>query len=234
MNQPLRAVSLDLDNTLWDTAPVLVRAEAVLHDWLAANSPGIASRFDSAALLRLRLDVVTERPELAHDLSFVRTEALRRAARASGYADAVADQAFAVFLTARNEVVPFEEVPDALARLAARVPLYALTNGNACVWRVGLGRHFRAAIDAAGAGAAKPDPRIFNRLLEVARVPAGAVLHVGDDADADVEGARRAGLATVWMNRIGAAWPEALPRPHHEITDLAGLVEVVERLLGQP
>ncbi len=234
MDQPLRAVSLDLDNTLWDTAPVLVRADAVLHDWLAANSPGIASRFDRAALLRLRLDVVAERPERAHDLSFIRNEALRRAARASGYSDAVADQAFAVFLTARNEVVPFEEVPDALARLAARVPLYALTNGNACVWRVGLGRHFRAAIDAAGAGAAKPDPRIFARLLEVAGVPPGAVLHVGDDADADVEGARRAGFGTVWVNRVGAAWPKALPRPHHEITDLAGLVEVVERLLRRP
>jgi len=234
MDQPLRAVSLDLDNTLWDTPPVLARAEAVLREWLVANSPGIASRFDAAGLLRLRLAVVAERPELAHDLSFVRTEALRRAARVAGYADAVAEQAFAVFLTARNEVVPFAEVPQALARLAARLPLYALSNGNACVWRVGLGRHFQAAIDAAGAGAAKPDPRIFHQLLAVAGVPAGTVLHVGDDAVADVDGARQAGLRTVWMNRAAADWPAALPPPDYEIADLAGLVEVVERLLAQP
>ena len=45
MDQPLRAVSLDLDNTLWDTPPVLARAEAVLREWLVANSPGIASRW---------------------------------------------------------------------------------------------------------------------------------------------------------------------------------------------
>jgi HAD superfamily hydrolase (TIGR01509 family) len=234
MNQPLRAVSLDLDNTLWDTPPVLAHAEAVLRDWLVAHCPGIADRFDAQALTRLRLAVVAERPELAHDLSFVRTEALKRAARAAGYADEAAVRAFAVFLTARNEVVPFDEVPEALGRLAARVPLYALSNGNACVWRVGLGRHFRAAIDAAGAGAAKPDPRIFARLLEVAAVPAASVLHVGDDAEADIEGARRVGLRTAWMNRDGARWPEALAPPDHEIADLTGLERVVERLGTRP
>jgi FMN hydrolase / 5-amino-6-(5-phospho-D-ribitylamino)uracil phosphatase len=234
MDPPLRAVSLDLDNTLWDTPPVLARAEVVLREWLVANAPGIASRFDGAALLSLRLAVVAERPARAHDLSYVRTEALTRAARAAGYADAVAEQAFAAFLTARNAIVPFDEVPAALARLAACVPLYAVSNGNACVWRVGIGRHFRASIDAAGAGAAKPDPRIFARLLEVAAVPAGAVLHVGDDPDADVDGARRAGLRTAWMNRSGAVWPQALPRPQHEIADLAALVELVERLQPPP
>jgi FMN hydrolase / 5-amino-6-(5-phospho-D-ribitylamino)uracil phosphatase len=234
MDQPLRAVSLDLDNTLWDTPPVLARAEAVLRDWLATHGPGIASRFDAMALARLRLAVAAEQPWRAHDLSFLRTEALKRAARAAGYDDAVAERAFAVFLAARNEIVPFDEVPQALERLAAQLPLYALSNGNACVWRVGLGRHFRAAIDAAGAGAAKPDPRIFARLLEVAAVPAGAVLHVGDDAAADVEGARAAGLRSAWMNRSGAPWPVTLPPPDHEIADLAGLVRLVEGLLAQP
>jgi FMN hydrolase / 5-amino-6-(5-phospho-D-ribitylamino)uracil phosphatase len=230
MDQPLRAVSLDLDNTLWDTPPVLARAEAVLRDWLVAHCPGIASRFDGSELTRLRLAVASERPERAHDLSFLRTEALRRAARAAGYDAAVAERAFEVFLSARNEIVPFDEVPAALARLAAKVPLYALSNGNACVWRVGLGRHFRAAIDAAGAGAAKPDPRIFARLLAVADVPAAAVLHVGDDAEADVEGARAAGLRSAWLNRSGAPWPATLAPPHYEIPDLDALVRLVEGL----
>jgi FMN hydrolase / 5-amino-6-(5-phospho-D-ribitylamino)uracil phosphatase len=230
MKQPLRAVSLDLDNTLWDTPPVLARAEAVLREWLVAHCPGIAGRFDAAALARLRLAVAGEQPERAHDLSFVRTEALRRAARAAGYDAAVAERAFAVFLAARNEIVPFDEVPAALARLAARLPLYALSNGNACVWRVGLGRHFRAAIDAAGAGAAKPDARIFARLLAVAGLAADEVLHVGDDAVADVAGARAAGLRSAWLNRGGAPWPATLLRPDYELADLAALARLVEAL----
>jgi FMN hydrolase / 5-amino-6-(5-phospho-D-ribitylamino)uracil phosphatase len=230
MKQPLRAVSLDLDNTLWDTPPVLARAEIVLREWLAAHCPGIAGRFDAAALARLRLAVASEQPERAHDLSFLRTEALRRAARAAGYDGAVAERAFAVFLAARNEIVPFEEVPEALARLAARLPLYALSNGNACIWRVGLGRHFRAAIDAAEAGAAKPDLRIFARLLAVAGLAADEVLHVGDDAVADVAGARAAGLRSAWLNRGGAPWPATLPRADYELADLTQLVRLVEAL----
>jgi putative hydrolase of the HAD superfamily len=234
MDPPLRAVSLDLDNTLWDTPPVLLRAEAVLRAWLEAECPQIASRFDTADLTRLRLAVAAEAPGKAHDLSFVRHEALRRAARVAGYDDAAADAAFAAFLAARNEIVPFAEVPEALARLAARVPLYAVSNGNACVRRVGLGHHFAASIDAAAAGAAKPDRRIFALLLEVAGVPAATVLHVGDDAHADIEGARAAGLRTAWMNRTGAVWPATLAAPDYEIEDLDGLVAVVGRLLAGP
>jgi len=229
---PLRAVSLDLDNTLWDTPPVLVRAESMLRAWLEAEAPEIASRFTGADLARLRMSVAAELPTRAHDLSFVRTEALKRAARAAGYDDAVAERAFSVFLSARNDVVPFTEVPATLARLAARLPLYALSNGNACVWRAGLGRHFVAAVDAAGAGAAKPDPRIFTRLLEVAAVPAEAVLHVGDDPEADVAGARAAGLRSAWMNRSAAPWPAERPPPDYEIADLDELERLVVRLLG--
>ncbi|MBS0375621.1 MAG: HAD-IA family hydrolase [Proteobacteria bacterium] len=232
MPSPLRALSFDLDNTLWDTPPVLLRAEAVLRAWLEREAPALAARYDGAALARLRAEVAAAAPARAHDLSYLRTEALRRAALASGYAAPLAERAFGVFLTARNDIVPFAEVPGALARLARRLPLYALSNGNACVWRVGLGRHFRAAIDAAMAGAAKPDPRSFARLLAVAAVPAATLLHVGDDAEADVAGARAAGLQSAWVNRSGEPWPAALPRADLEVADLGELVVEVERRLG--
>ncbi|MBS0394881.1 MAG: HAD family hydrolase [Proteobacteria bacterium] len=232
MPDRVRAVSLDLDNTLWDTPPVLVRAEAVLSAWLARHAPAMAARFDAGALAALRAAVAAESPERAHDLSYLRTEALRRAARACGYPEAVAERAFGVFLGARNEVVPYAEVPAALARLAARVPLYALSNGNACVWRAGLGRHFHAAIDAATAGAAKPDPRSFAHLVAVAGLAPGAILHVGDDPVADVAGARAAGLQTVWINRTAAPWPDGLARADVEVADLVELERAVGAWLG--
>jgi putative hydrolase of the HAD superfamily len=234
MTLPPRAISLDLDNTLWDTPPVLVRAEAVLRSWLEAQMPRLAERYDPGALTAMRLEVAREAPHRAHDFSWIRTEALTRAARATGYADAHAERAFEVFLAARNDIEPFGEVRAALARLATRLPLYAVTNGNACVRRVGLGEHFAGAIDPVRAGAAKPDPRIFAELVAVAGVPPEAILHVGDDAEADVEGARRAGLVSVWMNRTGAPWAAPYSVPKHEITDLDGLVALVERLLPAP
>src|SRR6185437_194075 len=40
----LRAIAFDLDNTLWDVGPVIVRAEQCLHDWLRQHCPRIAAR----------------------------------------------------------------------------------------------------------------------------------------------------------------------------------------------
>lgn len=230
MPAPLRAVSLDLDNTLWDTPPVLLRAEAALGQWLRQHAPRIAARFSTAEFRQLRAALASAEPDRAHDMSWLRTETLRRAATVAGYPAAIADRAFEEFLRERNSIERFGEVDAALERLARRVPLFAVTNGNACVNRVGIGRFFTGAVDAAGAGVAKPDPRIFARLIELAALPAAQILHVGDDAIADVAGAQRAGLGTVWMNRAGAEWPAELPRADHEVADLDALAALVERL----
>lgn len=230
MNLQVRAVSLDLDNTLWDVDPVLARAEAALMRWLAEQTPRLAAAYDGRRLQQMRAALAAERPELAHDLTWLRTETLRRAALATGYPESVAPAAFEVFIAERNTIEPFPEVVSALARLAARVPLYALTNGNACVRRVGIGEYFTGSIDAASAGAAKPDPVIYARLVDLAAVPPGQILHVGDDAVTDVEGARRAGMRTVWMNRGSGAWPAGMPRADHEVSCMAALAELVDSL----
>ena len=224
----LRAVSLDLDNTLWDTPPVLVRAEAALEAWLAEHAPRITEGFDPKEFRRLRAELAGREPGRAHDVTWLRTETLRHAARAAGYPAALADRAFEVFWRERNTLELYAEVSDALARLAARVPVYALTNGNACVREVGIGRYFAGAIDAPSAGAAKPDREIYRQLVDLAAMPAGAILHVGDDAIADVHGARAAGLQAAWMNRTGAEWPVDLPLPDHEVADLTALADLVE------
>ena len=46
-------------------------------------------------------------------------------------------------------------------------------------------------VTSAEVGAAKPDPRVFERALAVAGVEPGDALHVGDKVDNDVEGAAR-------------------------------------------
>jgi putative hydrolase of the HAD superfamily len=227
MPTAVRAVSLDLDNTLWDTPPVLLRAEAALASWLGVAAPRLAAAFLPAGLQRLRTELAARHPERAHDLTWLRVEALRHAARASAYPEALADEAFEVFITARNAIEPYPEVRAALARLASLVPVYALTNGNACVRRVGIGEYFTGAVDAAGAGAAKPDPRIYRYLIGVAALAPAQILHVGDDAVADVHGARAAGLRTAWMNRERGAWPADLEPADHEVHDLAAVVALV-------
>ena len=230
MNTVVRAVSLDLDNTLWDTPPVLVQAEATLRAWLSDHAPRVATQWDDQALAQLRQTVVREVPSQSHDMTFIRLESLRRVMAKTGYPEAIAQQAFDVFLHARNQVTLYPEVDQALAALAARVPLYAVTNGIACVQRVGVGQYFAASIDAASVGAAKPDGRVYAQLLACAQLPAAAVLHVGDDAWADVHGARAAGIRSVWMNRGGGPWPTELAPAEYEVATLTAVVELIDRL----
>ncbi|MEP6790835.1 MAG: HAD family hydrolase, partial [Ramlibacter sp.] len=48
----IRAISFDLDDTLWPIWPTIERAEKTLHNWLAENAPMAAALFSSPVALR--------------------------------------------------------------------------------------------------------------------------------------------------------------------------------------
>jgi putative hydrolase of the HAD superfamily len=197
----IRALTLDLDDTLWPIAPAIARAEVVLHAWLARNAAATATRFDIAALRVLRDEMAHARPEIAHDFSAVRRESLRRALIEAGDEPALAEAAFEVFFAARHELDFYPEVVEALARLAARFPLLALSNGNAEIARTALAPWFRGGLSAREFGVGKPDPRIFHEACRRLGCPPGDVLHVGDDLELDARAARSAGLQAYWLRR---------------------------------
>ena len=116
----------------------------------------------------------------------------------------------------------------ALQRLAGRFPIASLSNGNADLHRIGLGEYFVATVTARTVGVGKPHPRIFERAVACLGLPAAQVAHVGDDPLLDVQGAQRAGLVAVWLNRSGAAWPLQRP-PDIEIAELGALEPALER-----
>ena len=66
-----------------------------------------------------------------------------------------------------------------------------------------LARHFEVLSISARVGYQKPHRAIFTHALELLELPADAVIHVGDDPDADVVGARRAGIEPVLIDRRG-------------------------------
>ena len=197
----VRAISLDLDDTLWPVRPTLVRAERELHDWLAPRAPRAAALMTSPARAEIRATVLATHPERAHDVGFVRQQAIRLALQRTDGDESLADAAFDVFLAARQRVAIYPDVRPVLARWARRYPIVAITNGNADVGRVGLGHFFAATVSAQACGFAKPDPRIFARACAAVGAAPGEVLHVGDDLNADVVAALRAGLRAAWLRR---------------------------------
>lgn len=226
MTQP-RAVCFDLDNTLWDVWPAITRAEQALHAWLEQHWPRITARHDVAAMRAARATLFDEFPERRHDLSFLRREALRRLAQEAGYPESLADDGFELFYSIRNQVEPYPDVLPALEALRTRYRLLSLSNGNADLGRIGMAHWFEHSLGAREAGAAKPDARIFQVLLERAGLRAAEVLYVGDEPLADIEGARGAGLPAVWINRAGHTWPEAYAPPHRTVATLTELADAL-------
>jgi putative hydrolase of the HAD superfamily len=198
----LRALTLDLDDTLWPVMPVIERAEAVLHDWFVEHAPRVAQRFDASQRREVRNAVAREHPHWAHDLSAQRLEAIRRLLAGADEDEALAAVAFEVFYAERQRVQLYDDVLEALRRLSGRWPLVALSNGNADVVRVGLGDWFIDSVSARQVGVAKPDRRIFEAACRRLGCAPHEVLHIGDDALLDVAGARAAGLQTAWIRRI--------------------------------
>ena len=212
----IRAISLDLDDTLWPIWPTIERAEQALGDWLAVHAPRTCALYPTPAALReVRVRMGQQRPDLAHDLAALRRESIRQALSRAGDDPQLAEPAFEVFFAERQRVDLFPDVLPALEFLAARYPLVSLSNGNADLHRVGLARYFRAAVSASAFGIAKPDARIFHAAAEQAGAAPHEVLHVGDDTVLDVLGARRAGMQAAWANRHAADWPHGSDETGH-------------------
>jgi len=225
----IRALTLDLDDTLWPIWPAIHRAEENLHRWLSEHAPRCAERFPVAAMRELRDRVARDNPHLAHDFSAQRRLSLAAALRESEEDEAHAEAAFEIFLVGRNTVDLFPDVPAALKRLSARFPIAALTNGNADLSRIGLVDHFRFQLGAREHGTAKPDAGIFHAACARLGLSPRDVLHVGDDPELDVLGARRAGLRTAWINRNDATWAYPHDLPDLVVRDLSELADWLDR-----
>lgn len=220
----VQAVSFDLDDTLWDIGPVITRAEHAMYGFLQRNYPRVTLRHSIESMRDCRARIALARPEMRHDFTWLRLEALRMHATDAGYPEAMAEDAFEIFFAARNEVRLHDDVVPALDWLRSRrLRLFVITNGNADLERIGIAEYFEQVVHARVAGALKPDLAIFRGLLTAAGLDPPAIAHVGDDPHADMRGARAAGMRTVWLNRRGAPWPADESDPDHVIGSLCEL-----------
>lgn len=208
----LRVITFDLDNTLWDVEPALLRAEQAQKDWLVAHRPGTMESIGHEDLWELRKRVWKNHPELRHHVSRMRRLLLKELQLAAGYGDEEAErgaqEAFQAFLAERQKVELYSGALEVLEVLAADYQLGALTNGNADVYKTDAGEYFDFAFLAEDVGASKPAPDMFEAALAHAGVAAAEVLHVGDNPEHDIRGARAVGMKTAWINAGGEPWDD--------------------------
>jgi FMN hydrolase / 5-amino-6-(5-phospho-D-ribitylamino)uracil phosphatase len=228
----IKAISLDLDDTLWPIWPVIERAEKALLNWLSDNAPMTAAMFSSPTALReireyMANVMLKQRPEMRHDLSAIRKESIRLALYRAKENPLLAEAAYAAFFAERNRVVLYEDALPALKALSASYPLVAVSNGNAQLDLVGLQSYFKAGLSAKEFGVSKPDARIFHAAATALGVQAHEVLHIGDDAALDVMGALGANMQAAWLNREDKLWPYEHKTPTVEVQSLSVICEMV-------
>jgi len=204
----IKALTFDLDNTLWETDFSILNAEAIMRQHLEELAPAAwMADFSLEAFRAVRADVVAEHPDMAHNLTMVRRSTLTRWFRDQGAssmeAEELAGEGFRVFYHARQQVEPYPMAVETIEALAGRFPIGAITNGNADLLAMPIGRHFQFSYKAEDFPAPKPHPVMFEAALEALGIAAHQCLHVGDDVEHDIDGALAAGMRTAWVNTRG-------------------------------
>ncbi|MCY4094381.1 MAG: HAD-IA family hydrolase [Gammaproteobacteria bacterium] len=228
----IELVTFDLDNTLWESHQVLLRATKETNSWIVEHVPEHASLSDER-LKELSDTVRRERPEIAHDVSAFRVAYMERCFREVGLtatdARRYAQDAFAVFIHWRCQVDPYPDAIRLLAELSKVYQLASITNGNANVSQTSIDRYFSFNVNAENAGAAKPSVRIFHLALKLGGVkePSRAV-HVGDSLREDIEGAANAGMKTVWLDHEREPTDNVATAVVHELTDVRQAIQSID------
>jgi HAD superfamily hydrolase (TIGR01509 family) len=229
----IKLITFDLDNTLWHTDPVIVRAEQLSWDWIQLHCPIAAERFTSASLQVFKAQVASKNPHLRHKLSQLRLEFLTQLFIACDcnplQAQELAQQAFAEFLIARNAVVLFPGAITMLQTLQQDYQVIALSNGNSDLKTIGINHLFDAHYHAENVPRPKPHDDMFIAAIKHAGVSANECIHVGDHPEQDVFAAQQLGFKTVWVNLLQQSWPQELRLADHEINHLDQLIPFVKQ-----
>ncbi len=233
------AVFFDLDSTLLDNS---TGREAVLH--VCRQVSAMQQGLDPDRLRKTSGEVWSSyRAEMQEswvlgktDSLAVSREAWRRSLELCGCSSrAVVEAAVQIHAqVTRENFRLYEDVAETLAALKkANVRMALITNGPSDLQRsklqiLDIEHWFDAVVISGEIGRAKPAAAVFDRAVRQTGIRPADVWHVGDSLEADVAGARAAGLTAVWLNRTGKTRNAEDPEPHFEIETLAGLTNILQ------
>lgn len=127
----------------------------------------------------------------------------------------------------RTHLIPGAK--ELLDQLSADYKLHIITNGfpETQAYKMehsGLTRYFDVIVTSEGSGHAKPDRKIFDHSLQLAKATKEESIMIGDDLAVDIVGARNAGWAHIFFNQQGGAHNEDVMHEVKELKEIAALV----------
>ncbi len=236
-SRPIKVITFDLDDTLWDIKPVLLNAEHLVFNWLEQHAPKLTQHFSPQSLVEWRGQIYQQQPHLTHQISQLRISAMQQAMLKVGYTPeeslTMAQRAFAVFIEARHQIILFDTVVPMLEQLHGDYCLGVLTNGNADVFRLDIGRFFDFAFSAEQLNASKPAPDHFLAAQHTSGAQPQQMIHIGDHIDHDINAALKADWHAIWFNPKQQDCPEQLKTVQgvHSLADIPKAISAIEKTL---
>ncbi|GAB2928674.1 HAD-IA family hydrolase [Rheinheimera gaetbuli] len=225
--QPVSVLSFDLDDTLYDNTPVIAAAEQAMLQALAQHVP-LTQNTDSEFWWQQRRLLAHGNPAIRHDIGRWRLLGIEAGLTSLGLAQCeageIAELAYSAFLAERTRINVQPQVKQLLSALAKRYKLIAITNGNACINKMGIGELFEFSLQAGPDGRMKPYADLFIAAAKRLNVAPAQILHIGDSHRADVMGALNAGCQAAWLDHY-QGFVSVLP--HIRLTDIYQLKQIL-------
>jgi HAD superfamily hydrolase (TIGR01509 family) len=101
--------------------------------------------------------------------------------------------------------IPIPDIQEVVQTLYSRVKLAVISNTRShilieeTVKHLGLRDCFDPFVTSVSSGYRKPSPRIFQRVLDVWKLPPEQVVMIGDSPSNDIAGAEAVGMKTIWL-----------------------------------
>lgn len=126
-------------------------------------------------------------------------------------------------------LLPFPDVPEALARLGTRYRIAVLSNGDPDMLETAKKYHqipFDRVISVAEAGSFKPHVATYTKAAELMAVPLEEVLFVANHAF-DCIGAKAAGMHTAFIDRRKRPFGRTPHQPDLRVADMSALADLM-------
>jgi 2-haloacid dehalogenase len=228
MTPRLRAVTFDVYSALYDTPRGLAAAlRSILQQRGVAGDPLAVSRVWRTKQREYLLIANSLDREPASNRKAIEASA-RYALRT--LEPPLGGEEVGALVGAWERLPPWPEAAEVLQEVRRRgLMLATLSNGDEDMLRAlvaNLGVTFDRIISTEG-GKFKPHPSAYSRALEALGVRHEEWLHVAGGAP-DAAGATAAGTRTVWVNRQADAVIDSRYSPAHQVTDLKGLLPLLD------
>ena len=228
-----KLITFDLDDTFWDIAPVIIKAEKDTRAWLR-KTVGEIEWGSMSDFMGIREDLIKVMPSLEWDIGLLRKEMykqkLKNIVANESERNELINTAYSMFLEKRHEVIFYDGVYDAIEKLSKKYYLGILTNGNADIFKYDIGRFFDFSISSFDVQDNKPNkPHFESAKNKYENISYEEIIHIGDHQINDVYGAYQLGMKAIWFNNMNNEWDQSFDKPD-EFSHWNDCIKLIEEI----